>query len=82
MIEGLDSNIDDRVHKLIKTFGPFKNYDIDYVYYIVIFNSSSFQQLKTFTDFFLIKWNVVKNNYDWLEELNIKYDMKYIINII
>lgn len=81
MIEGLDSNIDDRVHKLIKTFGPFKNYDIDYVYYIVIFNSLSFQQLKNFYRFFLIKWNVVKNNYDWLEELNIKYDMEHIINI-
>ena len=25
--------------------------------------------------------NVVKNNYDWLEELTIKYDMGHIINI-
>ena len=31
--------------------------------------------------FFLIKWNVVNNNYDWLEELTIKYDMDHIINI-
>ena len=48
IIEGIDNNIDERIHKLIKTFGPFKNYDIDYIYYIVIFNSLSFQQLKNF----------------------------------
>jgi hypothetical protein len=84
IIEGIDNNnndIDDIVNKLIKIFGPFKNYDIDYTYYIVIFKSLTFQQIKNFYRFFLIKWNVVKNSYDWLQELTIKYDMEYIIDI-
>ena len=80
-IDSLDENVDNSIHKLIKIFRPFINYDIDYIYYIVIFNSLSFQQLKNFYRFFLIKWNVVKNNYDWLQNLTIKYNMSHIINI-
>ena len=74
-IESLDIN----TSKIAKLFIKLNKYNINYIYYILIFKSISSQQLKNLYRFILIKWNIVRQKMDHLKNIEIKYKLEDII---
>ena len=55
-------NISPEIIELIDFFHILDEYNINYINYVIIYNSLSTQQLKNFFRYTMIKWNKVKNN--------------------
>ena len=54
--------INNEIINLINLFNILDDYNINYINYILIFNSLCEQKLKNFYRYIMIKWNKVKNN--------------------
>ena len=75
----------DIINSTVLFFKNLEKYDINYVYYVLIFIDLNIQELKNIYRYILIKWSQIKNNDNVNEginlDINFKYNIKEIKNI-
>lgn len=81
-------NISSDISNLIELFEILDDYNINYINYVIIYNSLNTQQLKNFYRYLMIKWYKVKNNLNelhnndnFMEKIN-NFEFKDIISNI